>query len=55
MSRDPTAQRYRDRSRHRKGLITRRAVQAFASVGWEWGGAWAGDTKDYMHFSHNGR
>ena len=19
-----------------------------------WGGSWAGDTKDYMHFSHNG-
>lgn len=55
MSRDPTAQRYRDRSRHRKGMITRRAIEAFASVGWEWGGAWAGATKDYMHFSHNGR
>jgi hypothetical protein len=55
MSRDPTAQRYRDRSRHRKGMITRRAVQAFGSVGWEWGGAWSGATKDYMHFSVNGR
>jgi hypothetical protein len=55
MSRDPTAQRYRDRSRHRKGMITRRAVRAFRSVGWEWGGAWSGATKDYMHFSVNGR
>ena len=55
MSRDRTAQVYRDRSRHRKGMVTPRAVQAFASVGWEWGGAWAGDTKDYMHFSVNGR
>lgn len=54
MSRDPTAQRYRDRSRHRKGMITRRAVEAFGSVGWGWGGAWSGDTKDYMHFSVNG-
>ena len=55
MSRDPTAQRYRDRSRHRKGMITRRAVGAFRSVGWGWGGAWTGNTKDYMHFSVNGR
>jgi hypothetical protein len=54
MSRDPTAQRYRDRSRRRRGMITRRAVGAFRSVGWGWGGAWTGDTKDYMHFSVNG-
>lgn len=54
MSRDPTAQRYRDRSRHRKGMITRRAVGAFRSVGWGWGGAWSGNTRDYMHFSVNG-
>ena len=54
-SHDPAARRYRDRSKHRKGMITRRAVGAFRSVGWEWGGAWTGDTKDYMHFSANGR
>ena len=54
MSRDPKAQSFRDRSRHRKGMVTRRVIQAFASVGWEWGGAWTGNTKDYMHFSHNG-
>ena len=54
-SHDPAARRYRDRSKHRKGMITRRAVAAFRSVGWEWGGAWTGDTKDYMHFSANGR
>ncbi len=53
-SRDPTAKRYFDRSRHRRGMVTDRAIAAFASVGWGWGGAWAGDTKDYMHFSSNG-
>ena len=54
-SRDPLAQKYRDRSRHRPGMITRKAVAAFRSSGWLWGGSWTGDTKDYMHFSVNGR
>jgi hypothetical protein len=54
MSRDPKAQSYRDRSRHRPGMITARVRQAFASVGWGWGGSWTGNTKDYMHFSVNG-
>jgi hypothetical protein len=53
-SRDPTAKRYRDRSRHRRGMITPRVVAAFRSVGWGWGGAWTGNTKDYMHFSSTG-
>ena len=54
-SRDPTARRYRDRSRHREGMVTPRAVEAFRSAaGWGWGGAWAGNTKDYMHFSASG-
>jgi hypothetical protein len=54
MSRDPLAQSFRDRSRHRPGMVTRNVVKAFASIGWGWGGAWSGDTKDYMHFSFNG-
>ena len=54
MSRDPLAQSYRDRSRHRPGMVTRNVVNAFASIGWGWGGAWSGNTKDYMHFSFNG-
>ena len=54
MSRDPKAQSYRDRSRHRPGMVTGRVIRAFASVGWGWGGSWAGNTKDYMHFSHTG-
>jgi hypothetical protein len=53
-SRDPTARRFRDRSRHYRGMVTRRAIAAFRSVGWGWGGAWAGNTKDYMHFSSTG-
>jgi hypothetical protein len=51
---DPAARLYRDRSRHRRGMITRRVIGAFASVGWGWGGGWTGNTKDYMHFSSTG-
>jgi hypothetical protein len=51
---NPTARRYLDRSRLRKGMVTPAVVRAFASIGWGWGGAWTGDTKDYMHFSVNG-
>jgi hypothetical protein len=53
-SRDPAARRYRDRSRHRRGMVTRRVIQAFRGIGWVWGGSWSGDTKDYMHFSSTG-
>jgi hypothetical protein len=53
-SRDPKAQSYRDRSRHRPGMVTAAVRRAFASVGWGWGGSWTGNTKDYMHFSVNG-
>jgi hypothetical protein len=53
-SRDPAARPYFDRSRHRPGMVTRRVVQAFRSIGWGWGGAWTGNTKDYMHFSSTG-
>jgi hypothetical protein len=54
MTRDKTALKYMDRSRLRKGMVTPAVVRAFASVGWGWGGAWSGSTKDYMHFSFNG-
>jgi hypothetical protein len=53
-SRDPAARPFFDRSRHRRGMVTARVVAAFRSAGWGWGGAWAGDTKDYMHFSSTG-
>jgi hypothetical protein len=53
-SRDPAAQSYRDRSRRRPGMVGRRVVAAFGSIGWGWGGSWSGNTKDYMHFSSSG-
>jgi D-alanyl-D-alanine carboxypeptidase len=54
MSRDPLAQSYRDRSHVRPGMVTPAVVSAFRAIGWGWGGSWAGDTKDYMHFSASG-
>jgi D-alanyl-D-alanine carboxypeptidase len=53
-TRDPSSRPFRDRSRHRPGMVTHRAIGAFASVGWGWGGSWSGSTKDYMHFSSTG-
>jgi hypothetical protein len=53
-SNDPTARAYRDRSRSRPGMVGGRTVRAFGAIGWGWGGSWAGDTKDYMHFSSSG-
>jgi hypothetical protein len=54
-SHDPAARSYRDRSNRRRGMVNSRVVRAFGAVGWGWGGAWSGNTKDYMHFSANGR
>jgi hypothetical protein len=54
MTRDPMSLRYLDRTRHRRGMVTPAVVEAFRSIGWEWGGDWSGSTKDYMHFSHTG-
>jgi hypothetical protein len=54
MSRDPATKPFRDRSRHTRGMVDARVVAAFESIGWGWGGAWTGDTKDYMHFSPTG-
>jgi hypothetical protein len=53
-SRDPATRPFRDRSPHRRGMVDARVVAAFRSIGWGWGGSWAGDTKDYMHFSATG-
>ena len=49
--RDKTGAPYLDRSHLRPGMVTPAVVAAFASIGWGWGGSWAGSTKDYMHFS----
>jgi hypothetical protein len=54
-TRNRASARYLDRSKQRPGMVTRAVVRAFESIGWGWGGDWSGDTKDYMHFSHNGR
>jgi hypothetical protein len=35
-------------------MVTQRVISAFRSIGWGWGGAWTGNTKDYMHFSSSG-
>jgi hypothetical protein len=45
---------YLDRSKRRRGMVTAGVVAAFRSIGWGWGGAWPGSTKDYMHFSSTG-
>jgi hypothetical protein len=47
---------YRDRTRHRRGMIRAdgAVVRAFAAIGWSWGGDWT-SIKDYMHFSLTGR
>jgi len=54
MTRDKAARPYLDRSRLRRGMVTPAVEQAFAAVGWGWGGSWSGATKDYMHFSATG-
>jgi len=54
MTRDATALAYMNRSRYRRGMVDAAVVQAFASIGWGWGGSWSGSTKDYMHFSISG-
>lgn len=48
--------KYADRSKRLRGMILPgdAVVRAFASVGWGWGGSWAGRTKDYQHFSSTG-
>jgi hypothetical protein len=53
----PASAPYLDRSRHRSGMAYEGGVlvDAFRSVGWGWGGSWSGGTRDYQHFSYNGR
>jgi hypothetical protein len=45
---------YLSRTKIRRGMVTPAVVRAFRSIGWGWGGSWAGSTKDYMHFSSSG-
>lgn len=50
----PAGADYVDRSRLRPGMAVAGGVltEAFAAVGWGWGGVWA--NPDYQHFSANG-
>jgi hypothetical protein len=50
------ASAYTDRENVRPGMILEGDVvtQAFADMGWPWGGHWR-TLKDWMHFSHDGR
>ena len=49
------ASSYLDRDDVRPGMVTADGpvVEAFASIGWEWGGDWR-RSRDYQHFSRNG-
>ena len=51
----PAAALYTDRSPNVTGMIhpDDAAVQAFAAIGWSWGGDWT-TLKDYQHFSLTG-
>jgi hypothetical protein len=46
---------YLDRARYRPGMAVRGGllVNAFAAVGWQWGGRWTA-SPDYQHFSATG-
>lgn len=50
------ASAYLDREHHRPGMIQRGDVvtEAFADIGWGWGGDWQ-SLADWMHFSESGR
>ncbi|HSJ61667.1 MAG TPA: M15 family metallopeptidase [Jiangellaceae bacterium] len=50
------ASAYLDRDRDLPGMITAGDVvtEAFAAIGWGWGGGWS-SSKDWMHFSQSGR
>jgi hypothetical protein len=52
----PVGAPFADRSGHARGLIHSGGpvVDAFAAVGWRWGGNWSWP-KDYQHFSATGR
>jgi hypothetical protein len=52
----PAGRRYLDRARSRPGMAVEAGllVEAFAAVGWKWGGHWRTPV-DYQHFSTNGR
>jgi hypothetical protein len=52
----PKGKRFTDRTRDHPAIIRSGdpVVEAFASIGWGWGGHWS-SAKDYQHFSSTGR
>lgn len=54
-ARPPAGAAYVNRAKVRPGMAVRGGVlvQAFAAVGWQWGGRWYG-SPDYQHFSATG-
>jgi len=50
----PAGKPYAVRSPLRKGMVTWTVRDAFADIGWYWGGQWR-NSKDYQHFSSNNR
>jgi hypothetical protein len=52
----PAGRPYVVRTRVRRGMAVRSGVlvREFESIGWKWGGRWAG-SPDYQHFSLSGR
>jgi hypothetical protein len=52
----PSGRRFLDRGRRLGGMAVDGGVlvNAFAAVGWKWGGRWTGP-RDYQHFSTTGR
>jgi len=50
----PAGKAYVTRSPLRKGMVTWTVRDAFADIGWYWGGNWR-YSKDYQHFSSNNR
>jgi hypothetical protein len=52
----PAGRRFVDRARRRPGMAVSGGVlvNAFAAVGWKWGGNWR-NSLDYQHFSTTGR
>ncbi|MGH9246743.1 MAG: M15 family metallopeptidase, partial [Acidimicrobiales bacterium] len=53
---DPEARDYLDRAQPAPAMVHTgdAVVQAFAAIGWAWGGDWR-SLRDYMHFSATGR
>lgn len=53
----PSGRPWADRSVQAPGMIHAGDAthQAFVAIGWGWGGAWTGTTRDYQHLSRSGR